>query len=383
MQNKFLTTVFLGINKLFSPLAKNIVAVLTLTFILSLLPVQAYSQEMNVPLYSVEDFFIFPEITGFSLSNDGESLFFISSVNLVLNVFKRDIATQEDVQLTFEEEQHVLWFSTKGDTLIYIQDAFGDENFSIFRMNEDGTSTNLTPFEGVMAVPIDMLEDTYADEEILIMMNLEDLTSFNIYRLNIFTNEFEMVFEAVDGLVLDNNGTARFIAVIEGEEGGNMSLYHRFTDDDEFELVGVISHSDNFSIVGFNPTNEYIYAITNIGRNFNVLASVDPSTLEEIEIIFEHNEVDISGAVVGVSSPGVLALAVYETDFLNIAFFDQIVKDFYESALTHFPENTQIVGLDTSDDLRIGIITIASDTNRGQQFIFNAEENSIEILLDY
>ena len=350
-----------------------------LTLLLLLVPAQVYAQEPTVPLYSVEDFFTFPDVMGYSLAPDGEGLIFLAPVDGVINVFSRDPGTDEVSQLTFEEEQHVLSFFFKEDILLFMQDEFGDENFSIFRVNDDGTTTNLTPYPGI-ASPMNLLEDTYDTENIFIAMNREDPTVFNIYRLNVVTGEIEMVFPATDGLMFDNDGVSRIIARVEDAQ---LYFFHRYSEDEEFELVKVVDHMDTFGAFFFDPTNEYVYGVSNIDRETMALVRIDPATGEELEVLFEHDNYDIIQPIPGFE-PGTISGVVYIGDFINVVFFDEQCETalLYNRARTHFPENT-ILGLNTARENRdVAIISVSSDVDRGRQYFFNAVDDTITLLTD-
>ena len=333
----------------------------------------------SVPLYSVEDFFTFPETLGYSLHPNGEYFVFSAPVDGVINVFTRHIETGEVTQLTFAEEQHILGLFFKGSTTLFMQDGFGDENFHIFRMNEDGTSTNLTPFPGVMASPANLLENTDVEDEILIMMNREDLTSFNTYRLNIFTGEITLVLEGTSGgIMTDNDGVIRVIANLID---GTMYFMHRYTDDDDFELVTTVGYRDNFGYFFFDPTNTYVYGVSNIGRDTAAAVRINPATAEVLEVIFEVENFDVMGPIQG-RLPGTLSAVVYVDDFTNWVFFCPEREAIQNQLAAHFPEGTNININSFSENWDRAIVGTFSDICRGRQYFFNVEEDTLELMLD-
>ena len=341
-------------------------------------PVQA--QEPPVPLYSVEDIFTFPETMSFFISPDGQSLYFVAPVNGIVNVFRRDIATGEEVQVTFETEQHVGSLFFVGDTMLFIRDTFGDENPNIFRIEADGTSTNLTPFPGVIAMPIDLLQDTDVEDEILIMMNRENPVTFNIYRLNILTGDLTTIMQAVDGVVTDRTGTIRMI--MQAADGVNVTMLHRYTDDDEFTVAGVVTFHDHLGEIFFDANNEYIYAASNTDRERVALVRANPATLEVVEVIFEHPEVDILGTFGGMFTPGTPGGVVYHVDFQHRHFLTQEAEDFFTEVYALLPENTMVSITGMSDDFAMATIMARSDVNRGQAFLFDREAGTLELLSD-
>jgi len=336
--------------------------------------------ELSVPLYSAQDIFTIPETVSFSISPDGQSLYFLAPVDGIINVFRRDIATGAEVQVTFETGQHVSNFFYKGDTLLFLRDAFGDENLNIFRVEADGTSTNLTPFEGVTAIPADLLEETDVNDEILIVMNRENPQTFNIYRLNILNGDLTMLIQAVEGLVTDRNGTIRII--IQAADGVNLTMLHRYTDDDEFEVASVVSFNDFLGGAFFDANNEYLYSLTNVGMERVALVRTNPSNMEVSEVIFEHPEVDLSGTFGSMFTPGTPGGVTYHIDFQHRHFFTQEAEDFFTEVYALLPENTIVSITGMSNDFSMATIHTRSDVNRGRVYLFDRQAGRLELLGD-
>jgi len=301
-------------------------------------------------------------------------------VDGIVNVFRRNIATGAEVQVTFETGRHVSNFFYKGDTLLFTRDAFGDENLNIFRVEADGTSTNLTPFEGVTAIPADLLEETDVDDEILIVMNRENPQTFNIYRLNILTGDLTMLIQAVEGLVTDRNGTIRII--IQATDGVNLTMLHRYTDDDNFEVASVVSFNDFLGGAFFDANNEYLYSLTNVGMERVALVRTDPSNMEVSEVIFEHPEVDLSGTFGSMFTPGTPGGVTYHMDFQHRHFFTQEAEDFFTEVYALLPENTIVSITGMSNDFNMATINTRSDVNRGRVYLFDRQAGMLELLGD-
>jgi len=340
---------------------------------------QAQAQTMP-PLYSVEEIFTIPETLHFSISPDGESLYFLSPVGGIINIFRRDIATGAEEQITFETGQHVTNFFYVGDTLLFVRDALGDENLNIFRVEADGTSTNLTPFSGVMVVPVDLLEEADVEDEILIAMNRENPHTFNIYRFNVQSGELAMLIPHVDGIVTDRNGTIRII--LQSADGINVSVLHRYTDEDEFEFAGISTRNDHTSEIFFDENNEYVYMVTNVDRERIALVRAYPATMEVVDVIFEHPTVDILGTFGSVFTPGTPGGVVYHDDFQHRHFLTQEAEEFFTEIYELLPENTMVSITGMSEDFSMATISTRSDVNRGRVYLFDREASTLELLAD-
>ena len=344
----------------------------------------AYAQQFGVhmgypvPLYSIRHFFGMQDAANFSLTSDGENLLFLAPYRGVLNIFTRNLATGEDTQLTFEQHLPITNYFLKGDTLLYMQDRLGDEIFNIFRVNDDGSVTNLTPFDDVVAFPMAMLHGIGDDDEILIAMNRDEPQFFNVYRLNIYTGELERELDdAVEGIVLDNDGIIRVLMVVDGIY---VYMYHRFTSDEEFTLVSTRNVDEYAGVIAFDADNRYAYAISNIGRNTDAVVRLDPSTGEEIEVIFARDDVDVSGVMV--LGNGYLAQASYVTYRSRRHFFSEYFEAFYNEVAALFPDDYILSISSTCRYWNLAIVSTMSDTSRGGIYLVNLDEETAEQLVD-
>ncbi|MGE5349456.1 MAG: S9 family peptidase, partial [Actinomycetota bacterium] len=135
--------------------------------------------------YAVEDFFRNPEKANFSLSPDGNFYAYMAPYRDMMNVFVREIGTENISQLTFDTLRSVYgFFWANNDRILYIKDAGGDENMKLFGVNKDGTGLKaLADFPKVRAEMIDDLPDI--DEYVIIGLNKRDPRLFDPYRLDI------------------------------------------------------------------------------------------------------------------------------------------------------------------------------------------------------
>jgi acetyl esterase/lipase len=353
-----------------------------LLVLIMVIPVSAHvladnGNEYPVPLYSVEDLILLPKTAGYYVSKNGKNLYYLAQVKGVLNIFVQDIATGKETQLTFETEQHITNFFLKEDTLLYMRDTQGDEVYQIYRVNNDGTTVSLTP-PGVRAIPMSLLEDTNADDEIIIAMNLEDPQQLNVYRLNILTGEITLVLEqAMDGLIEDNDGTIRMILVLDGNQ---VKIFHRYTDDEEFDLVCEWDIDEFASPVFFDKDNKYIYALSNIGRNTNAVVLMDPATCKELEVIYENVDVDIQEVMPW--KPGVLGIVGYYTDKPHFEFFNNEMKAWYNDVASLFDDNYVVAISSSSNDNNVNVVTTYSDTSFDRTYLVNRKDHSSKLLYD-
>jgi Tol biopolymer transport system component len=78
-------------------------------------------------------FFKKPERTAYQISPDGQYVAFLKPYKRRQNIYVQRIGSTKAVRLTNELERDIAGFFWKGnDTLLYLRDFKGDENFHLF-----------------------------------------------------------------------------------------------------------------------------------------------------------------------------------------------------------------------------------------------------------
>ena len=347
------------------------------------IPFFVYAEETDreIPLFSLEEIFTSPGATGFSISTDGQSLYFLQPVGGISNLFRQNLNTSAIYQLTFETEHHITGGFLKGNTLLFLRDNFGGSNTNIFLINNDRTIENITPFPGATVSIVNMMHHAQGfDDEILIASNHEDFATFNIYRLNIFTKELEFIMPFADGLHTDLDGTIRYITQADGAD---TQLLHRRSNDEDFVPITAISHRDSFTPLSFDATGNYLYALTNIGRETIALARLAASTAEVDEIVFEHVDVDVSGIFGNVFTDGGIGGVIYHTDKPHRVFLSDKSQDFYTELGALLPKDEIIIINSICRDLNMAVVHTFSDVNRGRFYLYNRAEGDLRLLDDH
>ena len=94
----------------------------------------------------------------------------------------------EPVRVSNSKDRDVAGFFWKDNNLLYLKDKGGDENFHIYSTTFNGSEEkDLTPYPNVTVGLLSGLQGV--KDEILIMMNKEDATVFDVYKLNVKTGE--------------------------------------------------------------------------------------------------------------------------------------------------------------------------------------------------
>lgn len=283
----------------------------------------------QIPL---QDFFRNSEVVDFQISPNNKYIAFIKPWQQRNNIFVQKISEQRlpigvPTQVTFVKDRDISSFSWKNDnTIVYFRDFNGDENYHLFSVNiENKTEKDLTPFKDTRVLLVDDLE-RLSDTDLLIATNQRNPEVFDAYRINTTTGEMKLVAQnpgKVEGWLTDHNGVIR----VASESDGLMTkIYTRESDESPFKQILQFDYVDDFSPLLFSADNKILYASSNLNRDKNAIVKTDPNTGKELEVVFEHPEVDVGG--LGYSEKRkVITAASYVTWKAEYKFFDKIAEE--------------------------------------------------------
>lgn len=331
--------------------------------------------------FNVGDFFETPESLAYYLTKDGKTLVYLKTWEKRLNIFTRDIESGEEKQITKIKDRDMVNYYVKDNSIIYLKDFGGDENYHIFKADDNGNEVDLTPFEETRAFPFDMLEDGAVKDEILIQMNKDNKEVYSIYKLNIKTGELSKVLDntaGYSGFVTDNYGKVRVATFTDGVNSGYL---YRETEEEEFKLVKTYGFYESASVVMFGEDNKTGYALSNVGRNTTALVKFDIPTGTELEVVYQNDKVDITSVSSG-KKKGTIGAVAYTTDKTSVVFFDKDYEKVYNAAKLALNTDETISMSKLYDDSKYVIVSIYSDTNRGMTYLYNISKDYLEKLTD-
>lgn len=336
---------------------------------------------MTTSLIPLTDFFKNPAQTQFKISPNGQFISYLAPYQNRLNVFVQTIDGKQTTQITSDIHRDIptyVWATN--DTLLYVQDDGGDENHHLFAANIDGESVrDLTPFPEVKVQLIDDLRDQ--EEEVLIAMNKKNPQLFDVYRLHIKTGDLQLEAENpgnISAWYTDHNGQIR-IAI--ATDGVTQHFLYRATGDGPFERVLTTNFKDSLSPLFFTFDNQYIYALSNLGRDKLAAVIYDIANGQEVEELLSHDEVDINGF--GYSRKRkVLTTAYYITDKVHRHFFDPERKQIYEKISSLLQTKSDIYLLDKTKAEDAFLVRTLSDRSLGTYYLFDTKTDQLTKLAD-
>lgn len=329
---------------------------------------------------SVEDYMRNPGSLGYQLSPDGQYIAYAAEWQSRLNVFVKNMADDnEPVRVTSTTDRDIAGFFWKDNNVYYLKDNGGDENYHIYSSSFNGAEEkDLTPYPNVVVLPIDYLKDV--QNEILIMMNKEDVTVFDVYKLNLKTGETKLVAKNPGNIlswIPDSDGQIRMAVASDGVVG---AVLYRETEKAEFQPFITIDAGETVSPLGFSKDNQFIYAVSDKGRDKTELVKYDLKG--KAEVIFSNPHVDIAGALYS-STKDQLLYASYITDKVHYNFFDKEFENLFNKMKDKLGVSASEFGInDYNKEMTKFIVSVSSDTVYGKYYYYDAEKDTMTLLAE-
>lgn len=280
------------------------------------------------PLIPREVLFGNPERTRPQLSPDGKHLAYIAPDDKnVLQVWLRAIDQDEPRQITADKKRgiRIFFWTYDGNSLIYMQDADGDENFHCYLVNiHTNLVRDLTPFQGVKAQPIEL--DPEFPDQLLVALNLNNPQAFDVYRVNLKTGAVE--FDTTNpGNIVSWTADSQFnirAAVAATEDGGSELLY-RPPASEAWQVLRHWGPDDEGYAVGFSHDDHSLYIVGSHGFNAQRLIELNLETHQET-VLAEDPQYDVGGVVTHPTQHHLQAVAFYR-DKLEWQILDPSIAD--------------------------------------------------------
>ena len=338
---------------------------------------------VDIPKIPLEDFFKNPEKSSFQLSPNGKKIAYMKpweDGNRMMNVYIRDIDSEDEKRITNASNRSLYgYFWLNDDRIAYIQDKGGDENIHIYAVNIDGTNDlDLTPFENIQARITDDLDED--PDYMIVSINNRDPRVHDAYRLNVNTGELSLIAENpgnIMGWMTDNDGKLRIALT---SDGVNSSILYREKESDDFLPILTTNFKVSVSPLFFTFDNKELYVSSNRNRDKSAIYKFNLNTAKETDLIFEHDEVDVSGLIRS-KKRKVLTAVSYYTDKRKIHFLDDW-REKLQNNLESKLKGVEVAISDISKDETKAIIVTFSDVSRGTYYYYDIEKDELSKLAD-
>ncbi|MFH1845348.1 MAG: S9 family peptidase [bacterium] len=332
------------------------------------------------PVIPMEEFFRNPERSGYDLSYDGQYISFRMPWQNRMNVHIQKVGSDEVIRITEATERDIPGYGwANNNRIIYVMDSGGDENYHVFAVDIDGGNPlELTPFEGVRAGIVDVMKEN--KEEMLIRMNKRDPQLFDVYRVNVNTGEMELAAEnpgTVEDWITDHDGKVR---AAKTSDGVNTSLLYRQTEADDWTTVVTTSFKDGLDPLQFTFDNRYLYVSSNLDRDKQAIYTYDPRTGEFLDLIYEHDQVDVSN-LIDSEKRKIITGVSFTTDKRQYHWFDEWRGNLQATIEDQLP-GYEVALTAMSDDEDKALVRTYSDKSSGAYYFYDIETEKLTKLVE-
>lgn len=241
-----------------------------------------------------------PERASVKLSHDGARISYLAPVDGVMNVWVAPVDAIEEARPVTEDKGRGIrtYFWTYNPSYImYLQDREGDENWHAYVVNvETGESRDLTPYDGIQAIPKE--SSPKFPDEVLIAINDRDTQFHDLYRVNILTGESELIVTndlgAAD-IMSDRDLRPRLAAVLTPDGGSDVLSP---SESGEWEIAMKIGVEDDITTwpLYFDVDGRTLYVYDSRGRDTSALMAVDTET-SEAQVLAIEDKVDVGETI--------------------------------------------------------------------------------------
>ncbi|MET4729054.1 dipeptidyl aminopeptidase/acylaminoacyl peptidase [Lysobacter enzymogenes] len=250
-----------------------------------------------------------PERTNVEISPDGRYLSWVAPVDGVLNVWIAPADRLGEAKaVTRDRARGVSQYrwSHLPNTLLYLRDSGGDENFHVFAVDvASGAERDLSPYPKTQA-NLDNISARHP-ESVLISMNDRDPQYHDLYRVDLASGERTLLEknQGYSGFIADRDYRVR-LAIKPNADGGSQ-VFERDARG-EWKPSERIPVEDGLSTSpqGYSADGKILYWLDSRGRDTTALTAVE-SAGGKPRVLFENAKADLSSVLYDQASGRALA----------------------------------------------------------------------------
>ncbi|WP_461643300.1 S9 family peptidase [Labilibaculum euxinus] len=252
---------------------------------------QPEKKVVEIPSYSIEQFYKNTNVSGGSFSSDGSKLLVSSNETGIYNLFEIPVDGSPAKQLTNSEKESFfgLAYFPNSDKVLLSYDQGGNENNHIYMRDVDGTITDLTPFEGARAGFWGWDRD---EKSFYYQSNKRNPKFMDLYQLSLESIEkgdftAKLLYENNDGLnVASKSKDNRYLALTQSITTNNNEMY--LYDRKSGKKMHISEHSGDatYNPQFFSLDGKYLYYLSNEDSDFVYLNKYDIESGEK-EMVFK------------------------------------------------------------------------------------------------
>ena len=337
---------------------------------------------------SVEHFFKNPDFSGMQLSPSGKYLATLAPIAGQRNIVVLETRNLENARpMTGLRSQDVAgFFWASDDVIVFTMDKDGREDFGLYsvdlRTKRPRIKTLIEPSVTQSGVRFATVVSTLPDDpdHIIVQWNEKYVKFFGLYKVNVHGGRPELLtgkMTDVTNWFVDHDGEPRGAVKIDGLIG---EFLYRGADDEDFRTLREFSLLDEtISPLAFDFDNKTMYVASNIGRDKAAVYTYDPEADELGEVLFEHDEVDVTGLIMSRERKALLGFSYFD-DYPQRHFIDDAERRIFERLEATVPGKTVSI-VSTTRDEKLNILLVGNDRDPGSYYLYDREAGTVQFLV--
>ncbi|MBT8066126.1 MAG: S9 family peptidase, partial [Gammaproteobacteria bacterium] len=325
---------------------------------------------------------------GLQLSPSGKYLATLAPIHGHRNIVVLETdGLKNPKQLTGLTDQDIAgFFWASDDVIVFTMDNDGQEDFGLYAVDRDRKRprirTLVEPKVSQAGITFATVVSTLPDDpdHIIVQWNKRRPGYFGLYKVNVRKGRPVLMTDKISDVtnwLVDHDGVARGAFTVDGL---NAKFLYRSGEDEEFRTLREFSMLDEtISPLVFDFDNKTMYVASNIGRDKNAVYTYDPETDQLGDMIFSHDEVDVTGLIMSREQKKLLGVAYFD-DYPQRHFFDETERKIHERLEAAFPgKNVNIVS--ATKDEQLNILLVGNDRDPGEYYLYDRQNGQARFLV--
>jgi dipeptidyl aminopeptidase/acylaminoacyl peptidase len=311
------------------------------------------------------------------IAPDGKHLAFLAPDDKdVLQVWVQTVGKDDAKKVTADKKRgiRVYQWTYATDTLLYLQDHEGDENFHVYAVNvQNADVRDLTPFEKVRADIVGL--SSHFPDEVLINLNKDDPRLHDVYRVNLTSRDLKLDTKNPGDVVgWDVDPKFRVRAAQAATPDGGMEVRYRTDDKAEWKTSVKWGPEDaDGHVIGFTPDGKGLWLASSAGHDTLCLVKRDLESGKE-EVIASNPAADASNFLFNQETHEVEAVA-FNRERVEWKAIDPKVAEDLEALKKGATGEATVINRDR--DLQTWVVQYVADVHPADFYLYDRKAKKL------
>jgi dipeptidyl aminopeptidase/acylaminoacyl peptidase len=316
------------------------------------------------------------------ISPDGKTLAFLAPDKKdVLQVWVQTLGKDDARPVTTDKKRGIRQYAWTyaPDTLLYMQDNDGDENFHVYATTvSNGQTRDLTPFPGARAGILELSPDH--PDELLATANVQDKHVFDVYRITLSTGKSTLDTKNpgdVVGWVVDPKFKVRG-AQAPTSDGGQQIRY-RADEKSPWKTVVTWGPEDSDGrVFGFTADGASLWMTTSFDRDTLALVKHNLSA-DKNEVLASDPKADVADVLANPVRHDVEAVA-FDRERIHWQAIDPKIEPDLKALAAGAHGEPSVVSRDLAE--KTWVVAYTTDTNATVYYLYDHDTKKLTKLFD-